>query len=67
MHTLLSVSGVLDHTLPLRARQATLGELLRVHDAAYVLSVDKMSKDETKGHHTCGDGEGIDMLARGFV
>jgi acetoin utilization deacetylase AcuC-like enzyme len=55
LHTLLSVSGVLDHTTALRPRAATKDELCRVHVRSYVDQVEELSKDETKGHHTCGD------------
>ena len=55
LHTLLSISGILDQTTLLRARQATKDEIARVHVRSYIDQVEELSKDETKGHHTCGD------------
>lgn len=55
MHTLLSVSGLLQHTMALQPRAASASELGRVHDASYVQQVQTLSADESKGHHTVGD------------
>eukprot|EP00798_Chlamydomonas_sp_ICE-L_P009637 gene9637-7550_t len=51
-HNLVAVSGLLDQLHPLKARPATVAELSRVHDPAYIKSIQTLSADDTKGHHT---------------
>ncbi|KAJ9515920.1 hypothetical protein QJQ45_016910 [Haematococcus lacustris] len=56
LHNMVQASGLADHLVALRARAATVDELARVHDREYIARVKAMSDDDTKGHHTCGDG-----------
>jgi hypothetical protein len=55
LHNLLEVSGTLDALSRVRARPAPPEALARVHSAAHIDNIRKLSADSSKGCHRAGD------------